>query len=583
MSSNDPVQPAHAQALAVAPLLEKAAKRQAVCDQIASIDERLQARRSRLVQALHAFAATFPASGPGGVELPTQHDWLESVADALLAVCQAVRDGGFSQGLEEILRSDREDAGDNDRLAIALYRRGWCNDRQGILALLEQLARLPKRQDNLDRSAACQAQVWAAVQAWFGAFLPWPPVPDAVHCWHPDRIEMDRLAQELKPRPSPGPSRRPAPTSLPPLVGENKGRRAALRELARDPDRERQARYCQGFAPDWWLPALVCPKWRTPWYPLEPTPESVEQWVEFIDKLLVEYLGPFDMPQEAAELDAQRASDLALIGEHRPELHAAVMPRLATPHVSPGERAAASGPTAQQTDVAPVGPAEETVESPPQQAVEVEAATGGNAVVIVAGDGGHDSEQGGERVQEPPRVPPPALNSIRLEAQVWHLAYGPEKGEFPKRGNQGIKWLAQLLLAPNRSLTVAELRGDPEGKLRGDSLLRGESASDWETVRGIKARLDEIDDITAETGGSEALENEKADLLTHLEAADDSKQITNPLRTAHHNIATQFRNLLRDQLGQHMPQLAAHLKAALKLDFPHFGYYPPASTPSWNS
>jgi hypothetical protein len=353
-------------------MLEKAAQRQAVRDQIASIEERLQARRSRLVQALHAFAATFPTSGPGGVELPTQDGWLESVADALLAVCQAVRDGGFSQGLEEILSSDREDAGDNDRLAIALYRLGWCNDRQGILALLEQLARLPKREDNLDRSAACQAQVWAAVQAWFGAFLPWPPVPGTVHFWHPDYIEIARLADEVKPRPSQELSQRPAPTGLPPLVGEKAGRREALPELARDSNRERQSRYCQGFAPDWWLPALVCPKWRTRWYPLEPTPESVEQWMEFIDKLRVEYLGPFDMPLEAAKLEADRESDLALIREHRPDLYAAVTSRLVTPHGKPGEQAAASDPIADRTNVAPALPAEETVESPPQQAVEVD-------------------------------------------------------------------------------------------------------------------------------------------------------------------------------------------------------------------
>src|SRR5262249_27468816 len=72
--------------------------------------------------------------------------------------------------------------------------------------------------------------------------------------------------------------------------------------------------------PDWWLPALLVAKWRTPWFPREATRESVEQWVKMLDQACVEYLGPLGMPERAAELEAERENDLALIRAHAPHL-----------------------------------------------------------------------------------------------------------------------------------------------------------------------------------------------------------------------------------------------------------------------
>jgi hypothetical protein len=130
-------------------------------------------------------------------------------------------------------------------------------------------------------------------------------------------------------------------------------------------------------------------------------------------------------------------------------------------------------------------------------------------------------------------------------------------------------------------LTVADLRGDPEGKLTADALLSGLSETDREGVKGIKKRLGEIEEIISHMGGSETLENEQADLLRRVQEADDKKQITSPLQTFHHNMATQIRAFLRNKLAKDMPTLGAHLTAALKFDFPTFGYFPPASTPAW--
>jgi nucleoside phosphorylase len=105
-----------------------------------------------------------------------------------------------------------------------------------------------------------------------------------------------------------------------PLVGERSVRRSPLPELGRDTNRERQSRYCQGFDPDWWIPALLAPKWRSYHYPLEATEESVRQWLALIDAMRVEYLGPFGKPNLAAELEADMQNDLELIRQCRPNL-----------------------------------------------------------------------------------------------------------------------------------------------------------------------------------------------------------------------------------------------------------------------
>jgi hypothetical protein len=122
------------------------------------------------------------------------------------------------------------------------------------------------------------------------------------------------------------PAETPAPPALPtpsgpwPLVGERTSRREPRSDLARDEDHERQSRYCQGFDPDWWLPAHLVAKWRTPWYPREATPEAVGQWLKRIDQVRAECLGPASMPERAVELESGRENDLALIREHAPHL-----------------------------------------------------------------------------------------------------------------------------------------------------------------------------------------------------------------------------------------------------------------------
>jgi hypothetical protein len=128
----------------------------------------------------------------------------------------------------------------------------------------------------------------------------------------------------------PGPDQESAAEATPdshwPLVAERTARRDALPELARDPNQERQSRNCQGFDPDWWIPAVLAAKWRTPWYPREATSESISQWLARVDAQRIEYLGPFDAPECATALEADRDNDLAIIRQHAPGLIASDAP-----------------------------------------------------------------------------------------------------------------------------------------------------------------------------------------------------------------------------------------------------------------
>jgi CheY-like chemotaxis protein len=172
-------------------------------------------------------------------------------------------------------------------------------------------------------------------------------------------------------------------------------------------------------------------------------------------------------------------------------------------------------------------------------------------------------------------------NSILLRADVWHLRYHGESGDYPRKGNQSLVWLHALLAAPNKLFTVPDLQGDPDGKLAADALIGDEWETDVAGLKKIKDRLDEIEEIVEKTGGSESLENEKADLLNRIQQARRGKKMDSPLKAAHRNIAVQIRALRDNKLAKDMPLLAAHLRAALKLYYPYVGYYPSPGTPAW--
>jgi hypothetical protein len=197
-----------------------------------------------------------------------------------------------------------------------------------------------------------------------------------------------------------------------------------------------------------------------------------------------------------------------------------------------------------------------------------------------------------------PKTPPPGddENSIRQVGKGWHLHYQGEEGWYPLKGSKGLQLLANLLLAPNRSLTVADLCGDPEKKLAADARSGAELAVHQDPLEVIKKQLqdidkevEEIDGIAAATGWNDTLEARKAplekkkgDLLAYLQESAAGRQLTSALKRAYHNHATQIRTFIKELAGD-MPKLAAHLNAALKLEYPDFGYYPPPDTIPWKS
>src|SRR5262249_18312718 len=103
--------------------------------------------------------------------------------------------------------------------------------------------------------------------------------------------------------------------------------------------------------------------------------------------------------------------------------------------------------------------------------------------------------------------------------------------------------------------------------------------ADGATCVAIHKELQDVNDLADTFGWNESLEKKRADLLDRLKTA---KRTLNPtLKRQHHNVATQLRTFVREKLVKDMPQLAAHLQASLKLDFPEFGYYPPDPAPDW--
>jgi hypothetical protein len=190
--------------------------------------------------------------------------------------------------------------------------------------------------------------------------------------------------------------------------------------------------------------------------------------------------------------------------------------------------------------------------------------------------------QGGSQPAPASHEADQARNIIRLVGEVWQLRYQGEEGNYPVKGNQAAGWLAKLLTSPGRLLTVADLRGDPEGKLAADSLLGSDPKMDkaafqeiWKEYQDIQARIEEFGSTAEEDARLEAV-------LARVREAEGYRQMENRLAVEHHNMASQIRAFLKKLKSGPMTRLATHLKGTLQLDRPHFLYNPPAGTPVWD-
>jgi hypothetical protein len=183
----------------LAKILNKSNRRQNIVAQLRLLQERLELRLRGVVEALRRFQATLPGSSAYCVVHALPPERREPLADALLALCQAIREGKFDRGIKLNLEECGPDGGENNFLAGELYRLGWSGNRKGILDFLHQLDNLPERPDGFSHTAACQEGVWRAVAGCFGAIVPWPNM-GTVHGWHPDAVEADQLQAELSER-----------------------------------------------------------------------------------------------------------------------------------------------------------------------------------------------------------------------------------------------------------------------------------------------------------------------------------------------------------------------------------------------
>jgi hypothetical protein len=191
--------PVNAKPHSIDQILERATRERDLVDQERQIEDRLRARWSSVVEAIRGFSATLPGgSVPGSDQVESAAEGAV-VADALLKLCQAVRDGLFTRGMTDILNGDGDDAPANDRLATELYRRAWSNDRQGVIDLVDRVSRLPNLPDHRDPAVPSPGGVCQAVRAKFYSIMPWPSF-GAIHAWHPDLIEAWQLRSRFSPQ-----------------------------------------------------------------------------------------------------------------------------------------------------------------------------------------------------------------------------------------------------------------------------------------------------------------------------------------------------------------------------------------------
>jgi hypothetical protein len=233
-------------------------------------------RRLKLLQDLHREDANLRYYGEGTGAESSNRGFAEQIAK-YLAVFRATGLGNRFDSLQP--RNDHAWT-----VALEVYRLCDQGDLDAATAKLDEA-------DTLGRSWARHGITYALKTG----------IPDAILSPHETLAETKPLASH-------------------PLVAERAFRRPSSSALARDPDRHRQSRYCQGFDPDWFVPADKAAEWRSFWYPLQATRESVEQWRQWIASMRVEYLGPFESPDRAKELNADLENDLNIIRQCAPHL-----------------------------------------------------------------------------------------------------------------------------------------------------------------------------------------------------------------------------------------------------------------------
>jgi len=167
--------------------------------------------------------------------------------------------------------------------------------------------------------------------------------------------------------------------------------------------------------------------------------------------------------------------------------------------------------------------------------------------------------------------------SVRLVEEVIEVRFQGKTKPYWRKANLALSWLVGLLGKPYHAFTVAELRGDPEGKIAIDSArttVRGEERNDiLDRLAPLYKELNEVQEEGDRDGWTDALTVRKSELLESVKTAGAAEMECH-LKRKHSTVAKQLRTLVRKKLAG-FPALAAHLGAHLDMEFPHFVYKPP--------
>jgi hypothetical protein len=201
-----------------------------------------------------------------------------------------------------------------------------------------------------------------------------------------------------------------------------------------------------------------------------------------------------------------------------------------------------------------------------------------------------ETPPGARTTDEEPRetsganAPAVMQGEIRRCGRVWRIRFRDESGDYPVTGHKCLATLAYLLAHPNRLFTIPDLVGDADGNLAGAASLTAPKEADAEALLSIKNELDDVEELLRVSSSDHLLRKKEA-LLARVKRDRKGHKLTagDPIRNAHHNIATQLRTFTAKKVKTDMPQLHAHIATSLKLDFPYFGYYPPSGTPAWKT
>ncbi len=182
----------------VGPFVAHAHRRQNEYEQLKQIEQRLQQRLGEVIDTFQRLEKVFPDTMASANDAPrVGPDRRAALADALVALCDTVRQTQFGQGMDLLLDNARREQAGNYQLAFSLYSLGWAQDRTAILDQLNELERLPKQADKFDPRAPSQQGVWQTVSHLFGYLVQCPNHGPEPPEWHPDRLEAARLSAEL--------------------------------------------------------------------------------------------------------------------------------------------------------------------------------------------------------------------------------------------------------------------------------------------------------------------------------------------------------------------------------------------------